>query len=146
MTVYPVPRPLSLHLLGHDHQSVNPLLSHRTRALSASQSSLASNFSKLSLKLSKVFGSMQKLHNPSSSSSGKIKQKCQNSDDCNEELPYIAFQRAHIPPLVDRREQNFSAIVQRRQHQGGKRMEKKSSPEMYNDNTRDLPDLVSHER
>ena len=133
--MYSAPRPLSLHLPGQDHHSVNPLLSQRARSLSASQTSLASNFSKLSFKLSKVFGSKPKLKDPNKSSSEKMKRKLPDPQHCSQELPYIAFQRPHIPPAVDSREQHFSAIVGWTQQRSGKRRE-----------TRDLPDLVKHER
>ena len=132
------PHPSTLPFPGQEHHTVNPLLSSRPRSLSASQTSLSSNISKLSFKLSNIFGSRSTLKKPNAFRAEQKKRQLPNSEHCSQELPYIAFHRPHQAHHSD---QQFSDLCRIQQHSGRQEVFEK-----WQNMDRDLPDLVPNQR
>ena len=132
------PHPSSLPLPGQEHHSVNPLLASRARSLSASQTSLSSNISKLSFKLSNIFGSRSKLKEPKVFQSEQNKCQFPNPEHCIPELPYIAF---HRPRQAHHSDRHFSDLCRIQQHGDSQQMFGK-----WQNQDKGLPDLVPHQR
>ena len=85
--------PDSFHLPVQETYSENPLIAVKDKSFCASQTSLASNMSKLSFKIGKVFSSKPKKNDPVLPTSGRKKRNMPNPETCDEELPYVTFHR-----------------------------------------------------